>query len=352
MRAAKTPEEALAHWLGDFDWNPGLPPVGVAVSGGGDSVALLHLVTERVGARAVRAVTVDHGLRDGSAAEARFVAELCASLGVAHDVLRWSDRGGGNLQERARLARRRLIGAWARGYGVRTVHLAHTSDDQAENVLLRLARGSGVDGLAAMRGMFGDEGVLWLRPLLGVSREDLRRWLRARGLAWVEDPSNEDPRFDRARARAMMGHLAGLGLTRDRLVQTAEHMARARGTLVESAVLLAEEIAREDGADLLLRDGFLFHYDQTDTPCRLLALAIMWVGGGSRRPRWRALERVALMVHRHEAATLGGCRLSFEDGWVRIAREARNPGPAPAERFADFVARQASPPSLAPNTPG
>ena len=129
-------------------------PVGVAVSGGSDSTALLALVRAWAEAegRSVLAVTVDHRLRPESAGEAGVVAELCARLGVGHATRVWADAPGrGNLQASARAARQHLIGAWAREAGLAAVALGHTLDDQAETVLLRLARGSGVDGLAAMR---------------------------------------------------------------------------------------------------------------------------------------------------------------------------------------------------------
>ena len=174
--------------------------IGVAVSGGGDSVALLLLLeaaAARVG-RSVAAVTIDHGLRPESAGEAAAVAALCAGRGIAHETRRWEGWDeAGNLQGRARQARRALIAGWARGRGIGAVALGHTLDDQAETVVLRLARGSGVDGLAGMAAVVRAEGVLWLRPLLGVRRAALRGWLEAEGMGWSEDPSNLDLRFDR-----------------------------------------------------------------------------------------------------------------------------------------------------------
>jgi len=176
-------------------------PLGVAISGGGDSTALLLLL--HAARRAVLAVTVDHGLRPESAAEAAAVGALCAARGIPHDTLVWAEGPeSGNLQARARQARRRLIADWARGRGIGDVALGHTLDDQAETVLLRLARGSGVDGLAAMAAVAEGDGVRWHRPLLGIGRGALRDWLRGEGVAWIDDPSNEDPRFDRVRVRA------------------------------------------------------------------------------------------------------------------------------------------------------
>lgn len=322
MTPSATPEEAVARVLGPFGPDAS---VGVAVSGGGDSVALLHAACAVAGRRFVLAATVDHGLRPEAAREAEAVAQACAALGVPHETLRWDGAGGGNLQERAREARRALLGGWARARGVGLLLLGHTADDQAETVLLRLARGSGVDGLAGMPEAFEAERVEWRRPFLGLPREALRGWLRARGVAWAEDPSNEDPRFDRARARAMMEDLAGLGLTRERLLRTAAHMARARTGLADRARRLAAQEAREDGPDLLLPRALLAQVEEDDAAGRVLAAALMWVGGEARRPRWDALCRLAAVVAGGRAATLAGCRVVPERGWARVAPEGRHP---------------------------
>uniref|UniRef100_UPI0026223B47 tRNA lysidine(34) synthetase TilS n=1 Tax=uncultured Amaricoccus sp. TaxID=339341 RepID=UPI0026223B47 len=216
-----------------------LPPLpdgrlGVAVSGGGDSVALLLLL--HAAGRDLAAVTVDHGLRPESVGEAASVAALCAARGIPHSVLRWEDRDPrGNLQQAAREARRSLIAGWAEASGIAAVALGHTLDDQAETVVMRLARGSGVDGLSAMRPETLALGILWLRPLLGIRRAALRAWLAAEGVAWAEDPTNADARFDRVRARLALPTLAGLGIGPERLAATARAVARACAAL-EAAI--------------------------------------------------------------------------------------------------------------------
>lgn len=334
-----TPERAVRRSLALLDAARATGPAAVAVSGGGDSTALLHAAVA-AGDRPVIAVTVDHGLRPGSAEEAAGAAAACARLGVPHETLRWDGGGPGNLQERAREARRRLIGAWARERGAAAVLLGHTADDQAETVLLRLARGSGVDGLAGMPARFEAEGVAWDRPFLPLPREALRDWLRARGVPWAEDPSNDDLRFDRARARAMMASLAGLGLTRGRLLRTAGHMARARSALVERAAAVAADEARQEGGDLLLARSLLARVDRDDAAGRVAAAALMWVGGQARRPRWESLRRLAAVVAGGRAATLHGCRAAPEGDWARIAAEGRRAAAAPpAASFAEFLRR-------------
>ena len=300
--------------------------LGLAVSGGGDSVALLLLLDDlrRDGGPPLAAVTVDHGLRAEAAAEAAGVARLCAQLGVSHDILRWTEGpGSGNLMDQARRARRNLIGQWARGRGIACVALAHTADDQAETFLMRLARGSGVDGLAAMAPETRAEGIRWLRPLLGLRRADLRRFLMDRGQGWVDDPTNDDPAHDRTQARRALDVLAGLGLTPDRLTATAARQALARDALETLASRVAGQTARIEAGSVVfspdLRDA------PRETQLRLLARAIRWVTGTEYRPRFAALTAA---LDSATAATLAGVEITPGTHGLRIARELRACGPA------------------------
>jgi tRNA(Ile)-lysidine synthase len=277
-------------------------------------MALLHLVAGAVPAERLACVTVDHGLREAGH-EIALVARACARLGVAHRVEGWRWSGRGNLQEAAREGRRAALQAAAGGG---PVLLGHTRDDQAETVLLRLMRGSGVDGLAAM--------APWappvLRPLLGLGRATLRDWLRARGLAWAEDPSNEDDRFDRVRVRRAM---AALDLDPARLARTAAHAARAAQVLEDAARAFEAAHLRQEGGDLLI-DRAALAAARDDTRARVLARALIWIGGG-RRPRWEALMRAA---GAQAPVTLHGTILHPEGATLRLAREPAACPEAPA----------------------
>ena len=305
---------------------PGGAPLGVAVSGGGDSVALLLLLDDlrRNGGPPLAAVTVDHGLRPEAAAEAAMVAQLCARLGLPHDTLRWTEGpGSGNLMDQARRARRRLIAKWARGRGIARVALAHTADDQAETVVMRLARGSGVDGLAAMAPATQAEGILWLRPLLDIRRSDLRDLLTARGQGWAEDPTNDDPVFDRTMVRRALVGLEGLGLTVDRLTATAHRQALARDALEFLAGYVAGQVAQvQCGAVLLSPD---LRNAPREAQLRLLARAIRWVTGADYRPRFSALSAA---LDSPATSTLAGVEVAPGKHGLRIARELRACGPA------------------------
>ena len=304
-----------------FLQGPGLAEahaLGLAVSGGGDSIALLHLAVEAGIAR--RAVTVDHGLREGSAAEAARAGRICAGLGVAHDILRWQGWDGrGNLQDQARRARYRLMADWARGHGLDAVALGHTRDDVAETFLMRLARGAGVDGLAAMQAVRRAEGMLWLRPLLGIGRDELRAELRRRGADWIEDPSNENPAFDRVRIRRAQAVLADLGLGFDRLAGVAGHLAQVREALDRQLADLAPRLAREDRGDVVLAPAA---FDQPpEILRRLLVAALRWVASADHGPRGPALAQATVALRAGRGVTLAGCRMLPRREGLRICRE-------------------------------
>ena len=301
------------------------PParLGVAVSGGGDSMALLHLLADWAaeGGPALAVVTVDHGLRPAAAAEAAMVARVAAGLGLPHQVLRWQGWDGrGNLMDAARRARMALIAEWAAGQGVGVVALGHTADDQAETLLMRLARGSGVDGLAAMAPARRQNGVIWLRPLLGATRADLRSYLSARGGRWAEDPTNDDPAFDRVRMRQALALLAPLGVTRDRLVETAARMAMARQALEETTLRAARACAAIEAGDVVFRRAPLLDQPM-EIQLRLLAHAIRWIAGADYRPRLRALSDLRDEVMAGRRRVLAGCLLTPARGLIRVGRE-------------------------------
>jgi tRNA(Ile)-lysidine synthase len=213
------------------------PALVLAVSGGPDSTALLVLAA-RWRARLtsgpqLHAVTIDHGLRKESAKEAAAVAGLAKKLGVGHRVLRWTGRKPqAGLQEAAREARYRLLAKEADRAAARLIVTAHTLDDQAETVLFRLARGSGLAGLGAMTAISplpGDHPteVVLLRPFLGVPKARLVATLRKEKIAFADDPSNRDPRFARPRLREVMPVLEREGLTADRLGILSQRLRRA-----------------------------------------------------------------------------------------------------------------------------
>ena len=193
------------------------------------------------------ALTVDHGLRSGSDQEARLVAAWMADWGLPHHILRWNgERPVAGIQDAARQARYKLLTDWCRMNSADALLVAHTLEDQAETFLMRLLRGSGVDGLAGMRAASMVNGLPLLRPLLGVAKRDLKDELRDVGQDWIEDPSNQDERFTRVRVRRWSSTLSGLGLDADRLCRLAANFGTLRASL--------EDVTRHAVGDLVTFD--------------------------------------------------------------------------------------------------
>ena len=318
--------DALVAPLGPFG---GRSRVAVAVSGGRDSMALLVLAGRwAAGAgRRLAALTVDHGLRAESAAEASRVAEWCAVRRIEHRILEWrGDKPSTAIQEAARAARYELMVRWCRDHGFTHLMLAHHLDDQAETLLMRMQRGSGVAGLAGMPAVALRGGVRILRPLLAVPRDRLAATLEAAGQDWLEDPGNRDRRFARVRIRHTAARLAERGVgTRD-VGRVAAALGRARAARERELADLAGRavaIFPEGYAEV---DGETFRQAAPGLARSLLSIVLRTVGGAPYGPRSRRLERLAVMleagrpVRRH---TLGGCLIEPAGNGFRICREPR-----------------------------
>ena len=217
------------------DWKSA-PAIVLAVSGGPDSVALMWLAARwraalKNGPRLV-AVTIDHALRDEAAREARDVKRLATSLKVYHRTLRWTGaKPKTGLPAAARDARYRFLTKAARSAGATHIFTAHTRDDQAETFIMRLSRGSGIGGLAAMARQSARDGVTLARPLLDIPKAHLITTLSKAGVAFADDPSNRDVRFTRPRLRDLMPALAAEGADARNLARLASRLARANAAL-------------------------------------------------------------------------------------------------------------------------
>ena len=236
-------------------------------------------------------------------------------------MLRWTGwTGRGNLQAAARDARASLLADWARDAGLVAIALGHTRNDQAETVLLRLARGSGVDGLSGMAPRSQRLGMVWLRPLLDIDRAALRAWLADNGIGWTDDPSNADPRFDRVRARAALAALAPLGLDAAGLAATAARLADARLVLEDAARALAAEALTADRCGAIHLRLALMRAARPETALRLLGAALAAVAGAPYPPRRAALEALWATAG-VPRASLHGCLVGQRRGALWIARE-------------------------------
>jgi tRNA(Ile)-lysidine synthase len=304
--------------------------LAVAVSGGADSMALTLMAAQWARRRKIplHALTVDHGLRRGSATEAKKVGAALKQIGIRHKMLKWKgDKPATNIQAAAREARYDLLLAWCKKNKVSDLLLAHHQDDQAETVLLRLIRGSGVDGLAAMAGVREVQGIRLLRPLLSVPSARLRATCRVHKQDWIEDPSNQNTDFDRIKVRNLLAELAPIGLSPARLAQTANHMARAREALEEQTQQLANNLLTFNALGYAELDRVSFCAATEEPGLRLLARCLMTVGGGTYAPRFERLMRLFENLKGNSdrsRQTLAGCQIRVTDHKIRIFRENRN----------------------------
>lgn len=314
---------SLIDIFGPFEDKPHL---AVAVSGGADSLCLCLMADAWARARGgrVTALTVDHGLRGGSAAEARQVGEWLAGRGIAHRVLPWvGEKPASGVQAAARTARYELLEAWCRREGVLHLLLAHHADDQAETYLMRRAHASGPDGLAAMAAVSERGAVRVLRPLLGVGKDRLQTALTALGQAWIDDPSNANAAFERVRirqARAVNADEAGDTLA---LVARTAQLGRRRAD-GEAAVSL-----RLAAACVLDPAGFArLDLSAGDGAVAAMAARVFAAVGGSTYP---VAPGKARRVLDQPSGTLAGCAWRRKGDAVLVWRENRGlPAPVAA----------------------
>lgn len=312
-----------------------IPALLLAVSGGPDSTALLWLAArwrkKRKRGPDLIAVTVDHGLRADAADEAKAVRRLARTLGVTHRIMPWKDaKPKTGLQQAARHARYRLLAAAAEKAGTRHVLTAHTLDDQAETVLFRLARGSGLSGLSAMGPRSDIFGVTLVRPFLGLPKARLIATLRAAKIDFAEDPSNRDPRFTRARLRELMPVLAPEGLSAERLAVLARRLRRADVAIEAMVQAAARRLALPDTAGRAIAfDAAAFARLPAEVAMRLLGRAIA-ESGNEGAVELGKLEALCEAIFRSDPGrtirrTLAGAMVTFGPGGLVVQ-------PAPARR--------------------
>lgn len=293
-------------------------PLGLAVSGGPDSIALL-LLAVAVNREGISIASVNHGLRKGSRAECEMVAALCGRLGVSHDILtvEWEEQPESNLQAWARYERYALLTSWGHERGIGAIATAHHAEDQAETLLMRLARGSGLGGLRGARAKRPlGEGIDLIRPLLGWRRAELGAIVTEAGIQAVTDPANDDPRHDRTIARRLLRDTDWLDPAR--LAATAHHLGEADDALDWALDGLAVSRIAPDCAALTVDPSGI----PRELQRRLLLLALVRLDVPP--PRGPDLARAMEALEQGRTVTLGGIKLDGGPVW-RLA-------PAPPRR--------------------
>jgi tRNA(Ile)-lysidine synthase len=308
--------------------------LGLAVSGGSDSTALLMLAADwaHASSRTLRVATVDHGLRPEAAKEAQQVAALSAQRGLAHDTLVWRP-GNAVAQHDARMARHRLLAEWARAHALPAICLGHTRDDRVETFLIRARAGSHWRGLAGPMPSAPSPvwpegaGVRLARPLLAFGRQELRDDLVARATPWIDDPSNRAAKYERVRMRRLTARLDAKTLAR--ILAAMDRLAEMRAAVVGAAREALASLACEAGSALL--DAAVFRAAAMETRLRLTEALVMAAGGASFLPE---SARLARLVGRLAAPGGIGAGATLAGAWITETRGAIRFRPAPARRTA------------------
>jgi len=304
--------------------------VALAVSGGSDSTALMHLASQWARTNhpglVLSVLTVDHRLRADSAAEAEQVAGWASALGLPHHVLHWGEdpKPSTGLQAKARAARYGLMAQWCRASGAAALLTAHTLDDQAETVLMRLVRTTSPDSLAGIRPRGAWEGLPLLRPLLGTRRQALRDYLSGRGLSWIDDPSNADTRFERVRVRQALAVTGSGSVMPERLAALAARSARAAELLERMSSHWMAIWLQEDEAGICYLPAEHFRDLPPALAERILGKVIAHYGGGQGQAEAGELRRIVDWASSGEGpvrCTLAGALLGRRKTGIWVTRE-------------------------------
>jgi len=306
----KVAAEAIERFAAQLDaLAPEGEPIGIAVSGGPDSLALLLLASAARTGR-IEAATVDHGLRPESGMEAAMVAAVCEELGVAHRTLiaDWPEAPAANVQSVARAMRYRLLNEWAIDRGLAAVVTAHHADDQAETLLMRLLRGAGVGGMGGVRARRSlSEDVALVRPLLAWRKSELEELVSRAGLRAVDDPSNRDPKHDRSRVRQWLDQNTTVDPAR--LAASASAIRDADEALDWALAPLINSRVKRDAGSLIIEP-----FDLPRELKRRLLLAI-FAELGATPPRGPELMRAMEQLESGGVATLSGLKLEGGEYW-------------------------------------
>lgn len=316
MTIPPPPAEAVSRFAADLAalW-PQAGQLGLAVSGGPDSLAMLLLAHAALPGR-IAAATVDHGLRAEAAAEAAMVAALCVRLGVPHETLK-VELAEGNVQAEARTARYAALAGWMARDGLDALLTAHHADDQAETLLLRLTRGSGVAGLAGVRarGVVPGTRLPLLRPLLGWRQAELTQIVASAGIEAANDPSNQDDRFDRARIRKAIAGADWLDVPA--LAISAANLADADAALDWAAAREWAECVNKGPM------GYIYRPQAPRAVALRVLIRIVTELDGSA-PRGSAVARLFDSLVARQPASIGNLvARAMPDGWSVMKAPAR-----------------------------
>ena len=318
--------------------------IAVGVSGGADSLALALVLAEVLGNKRIVALSVDHGLRKESLAEAQYVAEVMKKAVIEHHILTWEgEKPTQGIEEAARIARYNLIYDWCKKNQVNALCVAHHLLDQAETFLIRLQRGSGLSGLCGMSPVGAWKDLKIFRPLLDVHPQELKAYLMQKKVRWVEDPSNQSDDFLRCRIRKFLPILEDkTGISAERIADTMKVLARSRDYIRKQIDAFVAKYARfwdEVGVCLSLK---ALRESHDEIVYQVLCDLLRKVSGKDYTPRADDVNRlVSKLTQSNNAefrgATLSGCELFVAKNKLWIVREMKLSGKMPKKTWEEFV---------------
>jgi len=317
--------------------------VAAGVSGGADSLALVLWLNEclRPVGKKVIALTVDHQLRPESADEAAYVGKIMAQEGIEHHILVWKDeKPKTGIEEAARIARYRLLSEWCLAHQIKCLCVAHHQLDQAETFMMRLQRGSGLNGLCGMQEVSELNGLTILRPFLKTPPEVLKKYLRDKKIDWVTDSSNSCEDFLRVRIRNFLPQMeVSIGITPQRLVDTMTVLNRSRQYIDSQVAKFIKQHVRfwkTAGATVSLT---VLGQQHEEIIYRVLAALIKQIGQSDYTARADDVERLAGVVlsEKFKGATLGHCEIFVQAGKLWIVPELKLKTKMPQKIWQDFV---------------
>jgi tRNA(Ile)-lysidine synthase len=292
--------------------------LAVAVSGGVDSVCLLHWAVKS--GLNVTALHVNHGLRDAADVETQYVVDLCKKLQIPYQVFYWTDdKPATGLEAAARDARYKFMTDWCLENNIDALMIAHQADDQIETFLMNLSRGSGVSGLSAMQPESYRNGVKIVRPLLGIFRSELVKYCDENNIKYFDDEMNEDESYTRVKIRKNRHLLSDrLGISDNRILLAIENLSRARDALDSNIDSLVQSVLYDDYA--LFSDSFLFDLPP-DIGLKFIGVLIQTIGGNNYQPRLNSLVFALSKLKSDCKFTLGHCTLRRFKNQILIVPE-------------------------------
>lgn len=311
----------FSELMKDFVW-PEKCPIAVGVSGGADSLFLVWMMNEwsKQTHHPIVAVTVNHNLRSDSAAEAEKVSDLMKQWGIEHHILTYTGRKPKTrIEEQARQFRYQLLQSFCKQHKIDYLCLAHHSDDQAETFFARLTRGSGVDGLSAIRPVSKRGDLTLIRPILSVDKNDILDTLRANHIQWIEDPMNKDTSFERVRWRSHLADLWATGLKKSGVLLSAKRMDRAKQALDFYTDRFILQSVCVDKRGFAIIDLPAYHEQPDEIKLRVLMRLLDLIGQPNMPVSMDSLERILHLPRKR--LTLGQCHIITYRQRIFIAKE-------------------------------